>query len=101
MLTIPSKILHIPILFAMNLLTLSSIYCHYRVFIATIKYLLPLSSIYCHYRAFIATIQCRINHGANGAAAPGPPHRGGPPHQVLKNQFIWLTHCTYCSESNL
>ena len=46
-------------------------------------------------------VQCRINHGANGAAAPGPPHRGGPPHQVLKNRFIWLTHCTYCSESNL
>ena len=49
--------------------------------------------------------QCRINHGANGAAAPGPPHRAAPPHththQVLKNRFIWLTHCTYCSESNL
>ena len=35
--------------------------------------------------------QCRINHGANGAAAPGPPHRGGPPHKVLKSRFIRLT----------
>ena len=35
--------------------------------------------------------QCPINQGANGAAAPGPRHGGGTPHEVLKSQFVWLS----------
>ena len=44
--------------------------------------------------------QCRINHGANGSAAPGAPTLRDP-HIKFLNVGLFGSHCTYCSESNL
>ena len=44
-----------------------------------LKYVLPLHIRYILYNSFVLPyLQCRINNGANGAAAPGPPQLGAP-----------------------